>query len=153
MDYIDEGMIDVSHMVKHETIWQKFGRKLDKHLKKLPVEKVIVRIKQRFDKSTISFFLSYQFLLRWTIVIAIIFTPLMLMQLNNTQFKMSDQCFGMPCFSIYSRFRDDLDLAYSATIFFFLVTGLIGFMAKWTDFDKLAKQNSFFGNKKYPISG
>tara|TARA_B110000285_G_C14955302_1_gene528881 strand:- start:86 stop:349 length:264 start_codon:yes stop_codon:yes gene_type:complete len=84
MDFIDEGMIDVSHMVKHETFWQKYGRKLDKHLKKMPVEKAIVMIKQRFDKSTISFFLSYQFLLRYTLVIATIFTPLMVLQLKKT---------------------------------------------------------------------
>ena len=59
----------------------------------------------------------------------------------------------MPCFSIYSRFIEEMDTAYSLTIFFFLVTGLIGFMAKWTDFDKLAKQSNYSGNKKYPISG
>jgi uncharacterized membrane protein len=41
---------------------------------------------------------------------------------------------------------EEMDTAYSLTMFFFLVTGLIGFMAKWTDFDKMAKQNNYSGN-------
>lgn len=58
----------------------------------------------------------------------------------------------MPCFSLYSKFKEELDLAYSLTIFFFLVSGLIGFMFKWAEFDKSARYNNYFGQRKYPIA-
>jgi hypothetical protein len=59
----------------------------------------------------------------------------------------------MPCFSLYSRFEEELALAYSITVFVFLVSGLIGFMIKWGEFDKQARRNNYFGQKKYPIAG
>ena len=38
-------------------------------------------------------------------------------------------------------------------MFFFLVTGLFGFMAKWTWFDANVRRNKYFGVKKHPAAG
>ena len=106
----------------------------------------------RFDKSVASFFLLFRYLLDYSLVFVLVFIPLLFIQIQEA---IEDGTIGsicskhsyFPCFTLHSAFKKENALAFSVTMFCFLVIGLFGFMYRWTKYDRTMRENQYFGGQ------
>ena len=151
---IDDEDMDLTHnLIRYESCWSKTQSRFTHFSNSLPLAKLMAKMSFKFDKSTLSFFQSYRYLLQYQVVFFLVFLPLLWKQVGAYQGSLTEtwQTF-IPLVTLYSSFSPDLSLTYALTIFIFSVIALIGYMLKWSSFDKADTLTTYFKRQKYPLS-
>jgi hypothetical protein len=69
------------NQIKYETCCSRMERKVKKCSSMLPLAKMVSNMSFKFDKSTVSFFEAYRYILQYQVVFIICFMPLIILQI------------------------------------------------------------------------
>lgn len=106
------------------------------------------KIKAEFDNSSHSFFESYRFLNKMSMINLIAYLQLFYKQNFDSEpldySKVCDHTFHIPCFMYYSGFDQTLDMSFSLNLFIFYSFIFFGCINKWSDFDEQDLKTTVF---------
>lgn len=107
------------------------------------------------DKSVVSFFEIYRFLIGQSIFMFLIFLPLFIFQISQSTQEITklDMCGVLPCIMTYSGFGTNTSIYFPITFCVFIFAGMIGCFYKWIIFDRQVKRIKTFNDQEYSVAG
>lgn len=111
------------------------------------------------DRNVSELFKMIVHLINHSVLMTLVFLPLLIAHfleaLEGKDILESESCgsaFRVPCSLLYASFQPEEAFAFTTTMIAFLLISVLLFMYEWVQYDKFAKLNKYFGNRKYPLA-